>query len=519
MLEKTPKEDLTKPAKSGAEVPATSASHLAPETEPDLIAVRKGQGAGAAVGLVWVVSRSLIQIVLVVLVLAASVYFMRGIIASAPEPRARPVFQTVFTVEATDVVVQDNQPVFSVFGTVTAARDVELRALSPGEITSVYPNLQAGQRVDAGVVLVEIDVFEYEGAVAEARANLAEARAKLAEKQARIAGAQAQIEGTRQQLTLAQDDLTRAEDLADRGTLTARELESRRTAVTERDLALTQRLSNLEVEQAGVAQLEAQGERLKWRVAQAERALENTRLTAPFSGVVSGSNAEVGRSATASDVLVSLYDDSEMEARFTLSDSQYGRLVSSNAGLIGRPVRALWNVGGRDYVFDGEIARTGAQITSERGGVEVYATLEAGQGDVTLRPGAFVAIEVPDQVFEQTVRLPETALYNGDHVYAIVDGALQRRDVDVLAYDGDAAVVRGKLTDGERVLNTRLAQISDGTQVRTADEPVVEQRSRRGNRAATDGRPEGQRSGEGGQRAGNGERGGNGQGGQRSRAQ
>ncbi|MEN0087474.1 MAG: HlyD family efflux transporter periplasmic adaptor subunit [Pseudomonadota bacterium] len=460
MLEKTPQKDLEA---GKAEQPVPDAA-LEPQTQA-------AKAPSRLPGILLKFLKLILQIVLLVLVLGLATFFMLRLINSAPEPRSRPPFQTVFTVEAAPVELRDNQPVFSVFGTVAAARDVELRALSPGEITAVSANLQAGQRVEVGDLLVEIDTFEYEGALAEARANLAEAAARRAEKEARIAGAQAQIEGTERQLQLARDDLTRAEDLVARGTLPARDLENRRIQVNERELTLVQRNSNLQVERAGVAQLEAQVDRLEWRVQQAERALENTRLTAPFAGVIRSANAAVGRSANGADVLVSLYDDSELEARFTLSDAQYGRLFASEQGLVGRSVRALWNVGGRDYAFSGEISRTGAQISSERGGVEMFARLEAGSDAITLRPGSFVAVEVPDRIFERSARIPETALYDGDHVYAILDGQLERRDVEVLAYDGSDAIVRGDLVDGEMLLNTRLAQISEGIKVRTADDP------------------------------------------------
>ncbi|MEO0635400.1 MAG: efflux RND transporter periplasmic adaptor subunit [Pseudomonadota bacterium] len=494
MLEKTPENEL-----NVQETPALESAR--PEPEPVSSSTWK-QG-------IVLSFRLILQIALMLLVLGASVYIMQRLISSAPEPRGRPPFQTVFTVEAANVALRSNQPIFSVFGTVTAARDVELRALSPGEITTVSDNLQAGQRIELGDVLVEIDTFEYEGALAEARANLAEAEARLAEKQARIEGAEAQIEGTERQLEIAREDLARAEDLVSRGTLPARDLENRRIQVNERELALVQRLGNLDVERAGVAQLEAQADRLKWRVTQAQRALENTRLTAPFSGIIRSADAAVGRNANGSDVLVSIYDDNELEVRFTLSDGQFGRLVSSEQGLVGRPIEASWNVGGQDYTFTGEIARTGAQISSDRGGVEMFARIEASSGGVTLRPGAFVEVRVPDRVFQTSALVPETTLYDGDHVYVIMDSQLERRDVEVLAYDGNDVVIRGDLVDGERLLNTRLAQIAEGTKVRTADEPIAAAPGRpgAGDRPAGAGRPEGRRAGANGERGQRGERG------------
>ncbi|MEM1366182.1 MAG: hypothetical protein AAGH82_10590, partial [Pseudomonadota bacterium] len=192
MLDKTPKDGLidrkvesprleqVRPVPEHADAiarparPSNAANDVqpAPATEPVETASLGNKSADSELGkskwsAVSLVLRISLQLILMVAVLGTAIYFMRGLIASAPEPRSRPVFQTVFTVEATEVVLSDNQPIFSVFGTVTAARDVELRALSPGEVTAVSQRLQAGQRVEAGELLVEVDTFEYEGALAE----------------------------------------------------------------------------------------------------------------------------------------------------------------------------------------------------------------------------------------------------------------------------------------------------------------------------------------------------------------
>jgi hypothetical protein len=73
---------------------------------------------------------------------------------------------------------------------------------------------------------------------------------------------------------------------------------------------------------------------------------------------------------------------------------------------------------------------------------------------------------VPDRIWRSTFRLPETAIRSSDHVFVVVDGALVRRDVQLIAWDGEDAIVKASLEDGEEVLVTRLTEASEGVKVR-----------------------------------------------------
>ena len=117
-------------------------------------------------------------------------------------------------------------------------------------------------------------------------------------------------------------------------------------------------------------------------------------------------------------------------------------------------------VGGIDYTWPATIDRIGARVSAERGGVEVHARISEAANPVQLRPGAFVALTVPDRNWPKTFRLPETAIRSSDHVYVVVDGELRRRDVRLIAWDGEDAIVDGDLADGDTVLVTRLIQSS-----------------------------------------------------------
>ena len=414
--------------------------------------------------------RGIVQAVLMLAVLFGASLVMQRMIEARPERERRPRPETVYTIDTVPAVLAANRPTLNVFGEIVAGRTIDMRTPASGEIVRVDPGLRAGLRVSEGQELFAIDDFDARAALTEARAALAQARGQMAETEARIAGEEAQIAATEDQLTLAREDFARTERLVERGTVPAAQLETKRLALSQSEQAVATRRSNLAIQRAQLDTQASQMERLELRVEQAERDLSNTVMTAPFSGVVRSADAEVGRNVSPSDVLVSLYDAASLDARFLLTDAQYGRLATDRDPLIGRPATVTWTVGGEPYAFEAVVDRLGAEIATERGGVEVFAAVEAADGPVTLRPGAFVEITLPDRTFADTFRLPETALYDERDVYVDVDGTLERRSVVRLAYDGEDVIVRPAdevgLSEGERVMATRISRVDAGLRVR-----------------------------------------------------
>lgn len=410
--------------------------------------------------------RAIAQIALMALVLAGGWTGMQYLANSRVDPVRKPFTPLVYTVDTTSAVLADNRPVIRLYGQVDTGRSVELRAAVSGDVVEIHPDLVAGRQVTAGTVLLRIDPFLYEGAVVEARANLASARAAISEMNARLASEREQLQAAQSQLDLASSDLERALSLAGSGTLTDKQVDDRRLILSQRDQAVSQRRNNILITEAQRAQQEANALRLEWKLREAQRRLEDTAVIAPFDGIISDESIEAGRTVNANEMVASIYDDTALEARFTLTNAQYGRMATDDDPLLGRKVEVSWSVGGADYVWPATIDRIGARVTAERGGVEVFARIEAANNPVQLRPGAFVALTVPDRIWRTTFRLPETAIRSSDHVFVVVDDALVRRDVRLIAWDGEDAIVQGELSDGEEVLVTRLTEASEGVLVR-----------------------------------------------------
>lgn len=421
------------------------------------------------------ISRSAFQALLMIAIIAASALVAKRMIASKPATKKRPAFKTVYTVDTVTARQKDNQPKFVSYGQIAAARSVELRSLVSGEIISVSPDLRTGASVAKGAALVEIDSFNYQGALQEAKANFTEAQAKVIENKARIALEKSKLTSAKEQMRFAEADLARASKLRKRGTSTQQQLEARKLVLSQRNQTMLQSQNTIKVEQARLIQLNASLQRLQWRVDQANRNLDSTVLKSPFNGTIRTSSAERGRLVSANDVVVSMYEAGLLEVRFTLTDAQYGRLQTRGSGLIGRHVDISWAVGGKTYKWPGEIDRLGAEITSNRGGVEVFARVKDTNNGVTIRPGAFVEVHVPDMVFAGSISVPDTAIYGTNTIYVVIDGKLVQRAVTIAAFDGQTALISSGLKDGAEVLTTRITEISEGLAVRTEEKLTDEQ--------------------------------------------
>jgi len=431
-----------------------------------------GSGRGGFMSLLGRGLRRLLQILLPLALLAGAYAGYQYLLTTKPTVAPEPPQEAVSPVRAVTVTHSSYQPRLTLYGETVAGREVQLRALVSGEVTETSPNLRDGGEVAEGDLLLKIDSFDYEIARAETNAQISETQARLSEIEAQIRAEQAALERAREQLEIAERDLNRAESLVDTGAVSQQTLDQRRLTVSQRQDAVEQREINLSVQEARADQQRAALERLRAGLRSAERDIRDSSLRAPFDAYVSEPNAEVGKVLSTNDAVATLVDKSWIEVRVTLSDAQYGRLVRESGGVLGRTVEVRWYVGEEPFAYDAEIKRIGSQIESTSGGVNVYARVKTPQEPTPLRPGAFVEVRVPDVQYEDVVQLPQTALYNNDHVFVIKDGRLTRREVEQVGGTDGYVLVRGDLEDGERVAATRLARPGEGVKVTVVEADV-----------------------------------------------
>jgi len=407
--------------------------------------------------------RRALRIVLPLVVIGAAIAVFSWLEATKPNLARTNPGERVWPVAAVEVVVGDWQPRLRVFGEIVSGREVDLRALVVGPIVEVGEMLMEGGIVRAGDLLVAIDSFDYQATLDEGMARHAEAEARLDEYLASQEVEVWALDGDLEQQRMYERDLARAEALRPAGNVSEKVVDNAAIALSRQRQQVLMRHKAINTMTAKLAQQSAVIDQLAVAVRRARRDLERTRMKAPFAGFLLEARAAVGQRLGVGERVARLVVADELEARIHVSDAQFGRL-STEGPIVGRPARVIWRAGSTTITVDAVLKRSGARIDAASGGVDLYARLVDGGLETALRPGAFVEVEFADRRYRQVVRLPESALH-GDIVYAIVDGRLQPRQVEVAAYDGEDVLVRGDVQPGERVLITRLTELAPGLKV------------------------------------------------------
>jgi RND family efflux transporter MFP subunit len=392
------------------------------------------------------------------------VIFMLLLFLRADIPNQKPQ-ERVWNVSAFEAKVENIQPVLRVFGEVVAGRKVSLRALVSGEIIQIHRDFREGGIVDEGDELFQIDPFNYNNNVQETAARLSESQAKLEELLAQKQQEEDLLNRAKEQADISSRDLVRAEKLALKGHISQKTLDDRKLTHSRQLQLMETSRNTLSIKEARIVQQEGAVTRSEIELATAERELARTSLKAPFRGFLSEINAAAGRVVNINDPIAELTDADQLEVRFHLSDVQFGRIISSSGSLKGESIKISWNVGDKPLTYNGTIIRIGAQISQAAGGVSIFSDMDIRDSDSALRPGAFVQVHLPDRKYENVVRLPANALFNGNIVYAIVEDRLVPRSVEVIGQIGDDIIIKTGVKNGERIMTTWFAEAGPGTKV------------------------------------------------------
>jgi len=317
----------------------------------------------------------------------------------------------------------DAGPTLSLPGTLQGYVQAPIAARQSGYLRRWYKDI--GSNVKKGELLAEIEAPELDQQLSQAVA----ARAQTASS-----------------LELARSTVERWEALRKKDAVSQQELEEKRSADAQA--------------RANLAAADANVERL--------RQLEGfKRVTAPFAGVITRRNVDVGD-------LIDAGGGSGARALFVLSQTDplrvyinvpqaYSQMVKTGQKVV---VTQAELPGQR---FDGEIVRTGASIDTTTRTMQVEINLPNKSG--VLLPGAFVQVALPLPASASLVIPANALIFRSDGLrVAVVDaaGKVQMRTVQVGRNFGPTVeILQGVSTSDKLVLNPPDS-LNDGDQVTVA---------------------------------------------------
>ena len=385
------------------------------------------------------------------------------------DDRKRPAMERAFTVRTAPLVAETVQPVTVAYGEAVAGREVELRAGAAGRISAISEAFQVGRRVSEGQELARIDPANGESKQADAQAQLADARSREAAARSAVASAAAELEAMRQQTALRQAAYDRQKKLFDRGLVSRAGLETAELALAAARQSEAARAQATEAAKAQATQAGLSAKRAGLSVSDAKRNLGETRLIAPFAGVIAEAAAAEGRLVGANERLGVLTDLSAMEVKFQISGADFARMTGPDGRLAPLSVSASLDLGEAPTALRGTLDRAAPQV-ADGGGRTLFARLqplpEGGFGP--LRPGDFVTLRVEEPPLENIARIPAKALDDkGRALLMGADGRLEEAQAQILRRQGADLIVTG-LPFGRTLVADRTPQLGPGVKARDA---------------------------------------------------
>jgi HlyD family secretion protein len=325
--------------------------------------------------------------------------------------------------------------------------------------------------------------------VQQARAQLAQQRSSLAQSEQSVVQAEAQLAQHQAERELAARQLERAERLLERGLIARAEHDEAATRARVVEQQVTAQRQGVAVAEAvvrafrdGVAAAEAnvgvQEARLRTleigarpediaiareRVREAERALAVARrqaqeavVVAPFGGVVTAINAEVGQTVGSQGVLQLV--STEMEIRVEVDETNLADLALGQSAVLSSSTFL-------GSTFAGSVREIAAAVDQARGTVTV--TVAPIKPPAWLRPGQTVNVNIVTNPAAQRFLVPAAALRRvGDRnvVLVVRDDRAVEKAVQIRPPTTDGVPVVAGLDAEDRVI-TNAAAILPGDRV------------------------------------------------------
>lgn len=384
------------------------------------------------------------------------------------EPRVPERRERVFAVSVVEARAQTVNPVLTAYGEILSRRTLEIRAKTPGSLVELDPVFEDGGTVEAGQLLARVDPSDAQFALSRAQSELRDSEAETREAERALELAREEATATEEQARLREQAYQRQVDLQERGVGTAAFVETAELAASLARQAVISRRQAVAQAEARVDQAATRLARSQIAFAEATRRLEDTRITAGFSGRLSDVSVVEGRLVSVNERLGTLVDTGALEVSFRVPTAAYARLLDARGSLLKAPVTANLSTSGLTLTARGVISRESAAVGEGQTGRLLYARLYEAPA---MKPGDFVTVEVEEPELERVVRLPASSLGQDGGVLVLgEDNRLEAMPVILLRRQGDMVLVRGEGLEGRDVVASRTPLLGAGIKVRPLEQ-------------------------------------------------
>lgn len=436
-----------------------------------------------------------------------------------PEQNQKLLAQSAPLVLTQPVTLTDSGFTVTVDGSVVPSREVKLAAEVAGRVILTRDGCKVGNLVRKATnqeravegtenLLIQIDPENYELEVKRLNQEHAQAQDVIDELEVEIDNSKAMIDLAHEEVSLQKTHLNRVEKLRARNVVSDTEFEeAKRSELVARN-ALQKLTNEADLLRSKRQRMMHARDLVGVQLSRAKLDLSRTRIYSPINGVIVEDSVEKDGYVKVGDPLVTIEDTSAVEVSTDLrmeelyllwqhsaKSAQNKKNVSdqSNRHDLGYqlpqlPVKVSYEIGGRKFVWDGELSRFDGIGLDEKtrtvpcriivSDPRPSAILVNGEptnqivGAPPLTRGMFVVIDIPLKGNVSMMEIPEMAIRPGNLVWVVRDGKLHSEKIRVVDMSGDQLLVEqgaSGLQPGDRVVVSPLSTANEGMLVSEGD--------------------------------------------------
>jgi len=375
-----------------------------------------------------------------VIILIGSVAVLGLIFSTEPEAeRSGIAKQSAMLVQVETVEQGTYSPAISATGTVQPSEEIILGARIEGEVINRTLAFVPGEYVEEGEVLLQIDSTDYVNDLMQANSVLRQAKSALQQEM----GLQ---EAAKREYALLEDTLSK----------------------TNRALVLRQ---------PQLLAAEAQVESAQAAVNQARLNLDRTTIRAPFNAHIIERDVNKGSLVSPGQSLGQLVGIDTYWVEVSVPMNKLGRLNFQEDGE-GSPVqirnRSAWK---ESQYREGRLFKMLGTLEYEtrmaRVLVEVKDPVSVKKGNESLPKliiGSFVETSIQGKELDNVVIVNRDHIRSNETVWVMQGDSLDIRDVGIEFQNSEYAFISSGLNDGDRVITTNLANVTQGAPLRLSGE-------------------------------------------------
>ena len=195
--------------------------------------------------------------------------------------------------------------------------------------------------------------------------------------------------------------------------------------------------------------------------------LSKYRITAPFSGYIKSNGIIKGSFVAKGQQLFTLSDAINVEIAVPLLIEEVNLINFSNP-----PAAKIFPDKYQNEVTYGKIYRKETLLNRNSQTLNVYVSFTNGKLNSHFLPGNYVTVKIEGARLKDVAKIPRYVVDNENYVFTMEESKLARRKVDVLALQGNYAIIKKANEDDMKIVTTILQKPLIGMDIKSNNESI-----------------------------------------------